>query len=606
MPLPIEQAPAKRFCREKFFPKDWSHVMAEFLGLFHRYGYIYKSKFGGEWFSAQEKWCLSDTEILKAIACEHPKFILGTRAAKASRFAVLDIDAGSKYHNSKSLEKLVATLSAAGLKESRLYRSSFSGGWHLYIFFEEPISSKDLRRQLVRLLELTGFVVAKGVLEVFPCLGDRSLGNGIRLPLQEGFAFLDLATQEVRYEREELSPTKALEMFIDHLNGCANSWHDFHRMRAYVERLTESQEQITTDIQERAVRQGVVLPFKRLSNGEPNSSASDIVFGVFQALPPGMISENWVRGRSYYQVGLTGPSQRADALVCLSHYLFYGDPEHGLLPLGYGYDQERKFAIEKILELKHNGHSREITRGSGDAKEQIERVSTWLPPRLRGSAEPQRYESKIPIAWQRNSANLKADARARIAAAVAEFESDGLAFSNRDLAARAKCSTDTLYKHQDLWKAAQSKLRSGQSYLAADPCEYNVVVGADSQQSSPHVQSNFQVMPPGRLAARRIVDELKMRQLRQEKQLKKDRRTEGRVASDTWQESIRAITPADFSMLGVKEIKKLLAVYLAALPTSPDEEAQIWLTSLIAAAKNSLSDAYLQRHVEFAPPTETG
>ncbi|MBK8225220.1 MAG: hypothetical protein IPK73_29765 [Candidatus Obscuribacter sp.] len=86
--------------------------MAEFLGLFHRYSYIYKSKFGGEWFSAQEKWCLSDTEILKAIACEHPKFILGTRAAKASRFAVLDIDAGSKYHNSKSLEKLVATLSA--------------------------------------------------------------------------------------------------------------------------------------------------------------------------------------------------------------------------------------------------------------------------------------------------------------------------------------------------------------------------------------------------------------------------------------------------------------------------------------------------------------
>ncbi len=606
MPLPMEQAPAKRFCREKFFPKDWSHVMAEFLGLFHRYSYIYKSKFGGEWFSAQEKWCLSDTEILKAIACEHPKFILGTRAAKASRFAVLDIDAGSKYHNGKSLEKLVATLSAAGLKESRLYRSSFSGGWHLYIFFEEPISSKDLRRQLVKLLELSGFIVAKGVLEVFPCPGERSLGNGIRLPLQEGFAFLDLATQEVQYERAELSPTQALETFIDHLNGCANTWHDFHRMRAYVERLTESQEQITATIQEKSVSRGVVLPFKRLSNGAPDSSASDIVLGVFQALPPGMISENWVRGRSYYQTGLTGPSQRADALVCLSHYLFYGDPENGLLPLGYGYDQERRFAIEKILELKHNGQSREIARGSGDATQQIERVAAWLPPRLRGSAEPKRYENKTPIAWQRNSANLKADARARIAAAVAEFERDGMAFSNRDLAAKAKCSTDTLYKHQDLWKATQGKLRSGQSCLAADPGEYNVVVGADSQQSSPHVQSNFQVMPPGRLAARRIVDELKMRQLRQEKQLKKDRRTEGRVASDTWQESIRAITPADFSMLGVKEIKKLLAVYLAALPTSPDEEAQIWLTSLIAAAKNSLSDAYLQRHVEFAPPTETG
>ncbi len=580
--------------------------MAEFLGLFHRYGYIYKSKFGGEWFSAQEKWCLSDTEILKAIACEHPKFILGTRAAKASRFAVLDIDAGSKYHNSKSLEKLVATLSAAGLRESRLYRSSFSGGWHLYIFFEEPISSKDLRRQLVRLLELTGFVVAKGLLEVFPCPGDRSLGNGIRLPLQEGFAFLDLSTQEVQYEREELSPTKALEMFIDHLNGCANSWHDFHRMRAYVERLTESQQQITTDIQERSVHLGVVLPFKRLSKGEPDSSASDIVFGVFQALPPGMISENWVRGRSYYQVGLTGPSQRADALVCLSHYLFYGDPENGLFPLGYGYDQERKFAIEKILELKHNGQSREIAQGSTDAKEQIERVATWLPPRLRGSNEPQRYENKTPIAWRKNSANLKADARARIAAAVAEFESDRQAFSNRDLAAKAKCSTDTLYKHQDLWKTAQSKLRSEHTRLAADPGEYNVVVGADSQQSSPHSQSQFQVMPPGRLAARRIVDELKMRQLRLEKQAKKNRRTRLNLGSDVWQESIRSITPAEFSALDAKEIRKLLAVYLSALPTSPDEEAQRWLTSLIAAARSSLSTIQLSAPTECGDSTERG
>lgn len=605
MPLPMEQAPAKRFSRERFFPKDWSHVMAEFLGLFHRYGYIYKSKFGGEWFSAQEKWCLSDTEILKAIACEHPKFILGTRAAKASRFAVLDIDAGSKYHNSKSLEKLVATLSAAGLKESRLYRSSFSGGWHLYIFFEEPISSKDLRRQLVRLLELTGFAVAKGLLEVFPCPGDRSLGNGIRLPLQEGFAFLDLSTQEVQYEREELSPTKALETFIDHLNGCANSWHDFHRMRAYVERLTESQQQITTDIQERSARQGVVLPFKRLSKREPDSSASDIVLGVFQALPPGMISENWVRGRSYYQTGLTGPSQRADALVCLSHYLFYGDPEHGLLPLGYGYDQERKFAIEKILELKHNGHSREITRGSGDAKEQIERVSAWLPPRLRGSGEPHRYENKTPIAWQRNSANLKADARARIAAAVAEFERDGLAFSNRDLAAKAKCSTGTLYKHQDLWKSCQSKLRSGQSCLASGSGEYNVVVGADSQQSSPHSQSQFQVMPPGRLAARRIVDELKMRQLRLERQSKKNRRAQLNIASDTWQENIRSITPADFSALGVREIRKLLSVYFSALPTSPDEESQVWLASLITTAKNRLN-AWNLGHSERPTSPESG
>ncbi|MDQ5967650.1 MAG: hypothetical protein QG625_3807, partial [Cyanobacteriota bacterium erpe_2018_sw_39hr_WHONDRS-SW48-000098_B_bin.30] len=74
--------------------------MAEkFLSLFHRFGYIYKPFGSRGWLSADERWKLTDTEILKAIACVHPKYLLGTRAAKASYYAVIDIDAGSKYHN---------------------------------------------------------------------------------------------------------------------------------------------------------------------------------------------------------------------------------------------------------------------------------------------------------------------------------------------------------------------------------------------------------------------------------------------------------------------------------------------------------------------------
>lgn len=110
----------------------------------------------------------------------------------------------------------------------------------------------------------------------------------------------------------------------------------------------------------------------------------------------------------------------------------------------------------------------------------------------------------------------------------------------------------------------------------------------------------------GRPAARRLVDELKMRQVRQQRQLQKDRRTERAVSSDTWKETIRSITPVNFSELDVKEIRKLLAVYLAALPASPHEEAQIWLTSLISTASNSLSAAHLQRPVEFGLHTEIG
>ncbi|NJO02484.1 MAG: hypothetical protein HC880_13055 [Bacteroidia bacterium] len=136
--------------------------MAQFLELFHRYGYIYKPLSGGSWYSAEDKWKLPDSEILKAIACAHPKFFIGCRAGKSTRFAVLDIDQNSRYHNKRALDKMLNALSEAGLPKSSLYRSSYSGGWHLYLFFEEPINSVDLRKQLIKLLTLNDFQVAKG------------------------------------------------------------------------------------------------------------------------------------------------------------------------------------------------------------------------------------------------------------------------------------------------------------------------------------------------------------------------------------------------------------------------------------------------------------
>ncbi len=40
--------------------------------------------------------------------------------------------------------------------------------------------------------------------------------------------------------------------------------------------------------------------------------------------------DNWYKGRLYHLNGLTGPSQRAEAIECLGHYLFYGDPSRDL------------------------------------------------------------------------------------------------------------------------------------------------------------------------------------------------------------------------------------------------------------------------------------
>lgn len=60
--------------------------VAQFLELFHRFGYIYKPLSGSSWYSADERWKLPDSEILKAIACVHPKFFIGCRAGKSTRF----------------------------------------------------------------------------------------------------------------------------------------------------------------------------------------------------------------------------------------------------------------------------------------------------------------------------------------------------------------------------------------------------------------------------------------------------------------------------------------------------------------------------------------
>jgi hypothetical protein len=212
---------------------------------------------GGSWYSADERWKLPDSEILKAIACAHPKFFIGCRAGKSTRFAVLDIDQKSRYHNKQSLDKLLHALSDAGLSRSSLYRSSYSGGWHLYLFFEEPINSADLRKQLIKLLTLNDFQVGKGQLEIFPHPGgDGSLGLGLRLPMQPGFAWLDKKTLDIDYERHELDPTQALELFVDVLDGDSNSYAAFRQLKTYNEQLEKRKAAVVVNLQATWCRYG--------------------------------------------------------------------------------------------------------------------------------------------------------------------------------------------------------------------------------------------------------------------------------------------------------------------------------------------------------------
>jgi hypothetical protein len=256
-----------RFSRAQFFPASCDEEVQNFLKLFHRYGYIYKPLSSGSWLSANESWQLTDTEILKAIACAHSKYILGCRAGRSTYFAVIDIDAGSRYHNKTDLERIQQILSKAGIRHSVLYRSSESGGWHLYLFFDEPVSSKDLRKQLFELFRLSGYVIAKGILEIFPHPGESSIGQGLRLPLQPGWAWLNEESLAVRDDRFELNPAEALSRFLSDFENEANTRHDFHQMRAYVESLAARQEQVKIETTKNAASSNVI-PLTRLGDSE--------------------------------------------------------------------------------------------------------------------------------------------------------------------------------------------------------------------------------------------------------------------------------------------------------------------------------------------------
>lgn len=557
-------------------------MIDQFVALFHRYSYILKPVTGGAWFSADERWSLTDTEILKAICCVHPKYILGTRAGRATRFAVLDIDAGSKYHNIESLDLIRQILASAGIGQTVVYRSSYSDGWHLYIFFDEPISSKDLRNQLVQLLTLKGFEIAKGKLEVFPHPGQgSSIGQGLRLPMQPGFAWLDQRTLDIDHDRLECTQTKALTYFLDEVEMRSNTRHNFHRMKSHVENMAAQREAILSQYKEQAPKQpGVVLPFKRPDRNKNQSTGSEStdVASVFGTLPPGIMPDIWSRGRDYAGDGLTGPAQRADAIFCLNHYLFYGDPEHGKPALGYGYADERAWAVEQILQDKHNGQSKDITRRTSDSLAQVTRAANWIPPHKRGE-ELKAYETKMPIAYQRHNANLAADARKRIQAALDEFKEAGQPFSIRDLMKKSGCWEKTVYNHEDLWRPVQDELRKDR--FAAVAPEYNAGEGAGSQKTCPPAQSVSKIAPPGLLAARQIVFEISRRAQRDKQKQLKATASVSRASETDWLDRVNVLTEKEPSEVPLERIKSLIVVLIHYLSIAPCEETATSLQKYI-------------------------
>lgn len=479
-----------------------------------------------------------------------------------------------------------------------MYRSSYSGGWHLYLFFDEPINSADLRRQLVKLLTLNDFHIGKGQLELFPHPGgEGSLGLGLRLPLQPGFAWLDKKTLEVEHDRSELDATQALELFIDVLDGNANSYAVFRQLKSYLQEL-ESRKVA-------AVAHGLgtagsnVVPLRRSEKTVKPGEFVEFVRAVFHKLPPGIIVDNWYKGRLFHLNGLTGPSQRAEAIECLGHYLFYGDPSRDLPALGYGYEQERQWAIHEFLEARNNGQSKDINRGRADAFAQVGRAANWKPAHKKGT-EPVKYAPERPISWIRENANRKTDARKRITDALDGLKKLQRSFTTVALQEAAGCSRRTLYSHADIWRKDYEDLAEGFFAICTD--KYNVVVGAGLQETKPPATSLELAMPLERLAARRVAYEISTRAEREKRQAQKAAVSLQEASEKHWLDNVIRLTDKEPSSLSLPELKALLTVLSTYLAMAPNEESQAFVQEHISRIRACLLEALDQLLFLVRPP----
>jgi len=181
------------------YVQEWDN---EFLSLFpHRFDYIWAEHPHP---GATVHWQTESRHPLSDRLIQQSSYLYGVRFSAETNYCLLDIDAGSLYHPNHdplALSRITAALEPLGLVSYLVCTSSYSGGLHLYLPFQQAQSSWQLAIVLACLLENAGFKLHPGQLEIFPNPkpyspdNTLSLFNAHRLPLQIGSYLLDSALQ---------------------------------------------------------------------------------------------------------------------------------------------------------------------------------------------------------------------------------------------------------------------------------------------------------------------------------------------------------------------------------------------------------------------------
>ena len=410
----------------------------EFPALFpRRDAFIWKTY-------SQERWQkatgpLLDAQILGVVSDDGRGLFRGCYWSHKTRHAVLDLDISSRYHNAAELQKLQAHFAAVSLYAIP-YQSSDSGGWHLYLPFDEWVESDEVNLTLKAWLKLLEYEITSGQLEIFPS------GNALRLPLQKGFAWLN-PDGSIKIRREEIREDEALASFLQDFEENSRNWRQ-------AKRLIESQ----------------IQPAVSLAGAGVQDHENVISLAGFDDLfRKGKIQETWDKGRDYWLNGLTAKNQRHEALLAVGHYLWYGDPKENVPAYpGRRNDETRARLIEAWLKKKHNGHCRHINRGHWkEIEADIWRAVFWRREKgfqiykpypltdrlLKRLLEVYNKTGQLLEIDRMAEANKKREksARTRIKNAVQKCITTGRQVTRNGLAEMTGCSPNTVSRHQDLW-----------------------------------------------------------------------------------------------------------------------------------------------------------
>lgn len=412
-----------------------------FLSIYpHRQAFIWKGLGEKNWRKSNSQ--LRDHQLLGVVSDNGRGLFRGCYFGELTRFAVLDVDQGSRYHDRAELVELAGKLEAIGLTVTP-YQSSDSGGWHLYLFFDDWADSQEVSQTLRTWLKLIGYEIKGGQLEVFPS------GCALRLPLQPGFAWLDDQGQVI-CRREEINESEALASFLTDLESNACSW-------GLAKSRIESQ-----------IRAG-----RSAGAGTAPEHREAIDIEGFERLwSNGRDQERIEKARYYLDNGLQAKGQRHEAIYAIEHLLWYGDPDRGIARMpGRENDQRREDFLREWLNENHNGHCRHVNSGSWRLLEgHIRRACEWRPGDHQPDFERTPYaitersaEAMIGLSkttrhlWrpedlERANQKREREARAKIREAVQMLQREGKKLSIKGLALASGCDRKTVRKHSDIYR----------------------------------------------------------------------------------------------------------------------------------------------------------